>query len=325
MLGRIIIIGIVGCVLGLFSAVHAEEAQDFSDALTEILEDEALSLTEAKLRIDALVDPDINIAATRAKIRHLADNALRLAGTGATDGEKVLALKQLIYQPGLWNFMSPFSYDFDNPQGRRAQHKTLAYYLDTRKGNCVSMPLLFLAVADEMGVEMNISPAPQHVFLQFDNPDTGTVQHLEATSGADPQRIVWQRQVLPMTDKAIETGMYMKRLSRREMIAGMAETLLQDLAAKGNQRERFEVAQLMVREFPQFDVALLHTINASRALIREEIVSQYPTPADIPDDAQADFDTWALADAETQQRLFELGWCPKGKIEDGECTISFDR
>ncbi len=307
--------------LNIITFARADERPDYSDALNALLADKSISLTDAKLAIDALVDPDMNREEVKHYISGMAVHANLLAGPGASAAERVLALKKLIYKPGPWNRQNPFGYDFDNPQGRLAKNKTLESYISSRKGNCVSMPLLFLAVADEMGVKLNITTAPQHMFIQFENPDTGEVQHLETTSGADPQRLVWQRKVLPMTDRAIESGMYMKRLTRNEMIAVMAETLLQDLQARDDQPERFEVADIILREFPQNDVGLLHKMLSTRLMIQREIVSKYPDPASIPENMQAQFDLWARASYEAGQSLVQLGWRPKGQIDNENFTL----
>ncbi len=244
-----------------------------------------------------------------------------MAGSNANAAEKVIALKTLIYKPGQWNEGQPFGYDFDNPQGRFAKNKTLETYIESRKGNCVNMPLLFLAVADEIGVKLNITTAPQHMFIQFENPETGEVQHLETTSGADPQRLIWQRKVLPMTDRAIESGMYMKRLSRNQMIAVMAETLLQALTEQDDQTERLEVAEIILQEFPQFDVGLLHKMISARLLIQREIVPNYLDPVSMPEEARAKFDRLARADYEASQSLVQLGWRPKGQIDNESFTL----
>ena len=296
----------------------ATDRADYSETLEALLDDDDLSLTDVKLTIDGLVQPDMDREGVKTAISTMARQALMLAGADASADQKVIALKTLIYKPGPWNDERPFGYDFDDPQGRVATSKTLASYIDLRKGNCVTMPMLFLAVADEMGVALNITTAPQHLFIQFENPRTGEVQHLETTSGADPQRLSWQRKILPMTDRAVETGMYMKRLDRREMIVVIAETLLQDLDERDDQAERFEVAQIIVREYPQSDVGLLHLSNAAKRLIQREVVSKYPDPREIPDDVMAVFDRWARADYGAEQALRYYGWKPKGEIDNSK-------
>ena len=289
------------------------EDQDPSGTLSALLgpQESKIDLTLSKLIVDSLVDKDAEIDNIRGKIDVLAETAQELVGPDASDADKVAALRSVIYTPGPWNAQSAFDYDFDNPNGRDAEDQTLAQYLETKRGNCVNMPILFLAVAEQMDIEMNITTAPQHVFLQFENDETSELQHLEATSGAWPQRIVWQRQVLPMTDRAIESGMYMKRLTPREQVSVMGEILLHKLQQKGDQKERVEVAEVMLDVFPQNDIALLHAQDAYARLIASEYEAKYPSIEAIPDDKREQFDHWSERFYETRTSLDTLGWQPR--------------
>jgi len=269
---------------------------------------EEIDLAWSKLVIDHVVDPEVDVNATLAKLDLLATVAAAHAGANADAPQKVAALRDVIYKAGPWNVGKPFAYDFDDPNGMQASHKTLDWYLKTKRGNCVNMPVLFLAVSERMGVEMNITTAPRHVFLQFDNSANGKVEHLEATSGAQPQRIVWQRTVLPMTDRAIESGMYMKRLSKRQQVAAMAEILLHRLVEADDQAERIEVAELMLKEFPELDVALMHLADAYRIQISRRFAANYPTEESMPLSERLVFEEWANAHDMAVDRLVSLGW-----------------
>ncbi len=46
--------------LNVITWAQAKDRPDYSDALTRLLQDESISLTDAKLTIDALVDPDMD-------------------------------------------------------------------------------------------------------------------------------------------------------------------------------------------------------------------------------------------------------------------------
>lgn len=283
------------------------DASEIVEALLSIPEEE-IDLTWSKLVFDHAVDPSVDIDATLERLDALATKAKELAGLKANAPRKVAALRTVIYKPGPWNGNTPFDYDFDDPNGILATHKTLAWYLQTKRGNCVNMPILFLAVSERMGVTMNITTAPRHVFLQFANSDTGKIEHLEATSGAQPQRIVWQRQVLPMTDRAIESGMYMKRLSKRQQVAVMAEILLHHLGELDEQAERIEVAELILKEFPELDVALLNLADAYRLQIQKRFASVYPTTDSMPLTERVVFEQWASAHDKAVDLLAYLGW-----------------
>ena len=288
------------------------ESGDPSDTLQVLLSvpEEEIDLGWSKLSIDTLIDEDANVSSNLAAIEAIASILLTQIGAGASSAERVAALRTYIYKSGEWNGFEPYSYDFTDPSGMLASHKSLHRYLATRRGNCINMPMLFLAIGERMGVTMNITTAPGHVFIQFENPDTGIVEHLETTSGAQPQRIVWQREILPMTDTAIEAGMYMKRLTKRQQVTVMGEALLQMSHERGDHRERIELAELILSHFPECDVALLHIVDASRSLIMEKIVPLYRHPGEMPPDILAKFEAWAFSHDHAVSALDRLGWQP---------------
>lgn len=287
-------------------------SRDYSDTLKILLEapESDVDLAWSKLVIDNLIDPEANIDSVTNEINQIATQAILIAGSGATDQDKLSALRQVIYKPGEWNGNEPFSYDFDNPNGRLAKNKTISEYLGTRRGNCVSMPILFLVVGEKLGLELNLTTAPRHAFVQFMDRESGKVIHLEPTSGALPQRISWQRKVLPMTDRSIESGMYMQRLSKRKQIAAMAESLLQSLREKGDFEEMLEVTALILDVFPENDIALLNAADASRRLIQIKILPHYHDPNLMPLEVRNQFDSWAFTHDSSLDRLQFLGWEP---------------
>jgi len=65
----------------------------------------------------------------------------------------------------------------------------LQRYLTTRRGNCITMPILFLALGQRLGLTMTLAEAPLHVFVKYTD-DDGAVWNLEATSGGGVTRDV---------------------------------------------------------------------------------------------------------------------------------------
>jgi regulator of sirC expression with transglutaminase-like and TPR domain len=172
--------------------------------------DADLDYAEAKLALDLLVDPWLNTDAARAELDRLTDAALRLAGPGAHPGQKLAALRGLIYEPGPWNEERPFAYDQSDPDGTFIPNKMLANYLARRVGNCVSMPVLFLILAERIGLDMALAAAPFHIFVRHCMPD-GRIINLETTSGAHPARDEWYHQLAPMSDRALASGIICAR------------------------------------------------------------------------------------------------------------------
>src|SRR6185295_18483907 len=107
-----------------------------------------------------------------------------------------------IYEVGAWNYGRAFGYDHADPFGRILANRLLFTYLRTRQGNCISMPTLFLIVADRMGLNVHLATAPLHMFVRYTDPQ-GADHNLETTSGGHEARDALYRQNFPMTDRAI--------------------------------------------------------------------------------------------------------------------------
>ena len=60
-----------------------------------------------------------------------------------SDQAKVMITQLVLYEWG-WDDRGPISYDLNDPYGLRIENRLLSRLLETRKGNCVSMPLLFM-------------------------------------------------------------------------------------------------------------------------------------------------------------------------------------
>jgi hypothetical protein len=89
------------------------------------------------------------------------------------------------------------------------------------------------------GPELGALDRATHIFLRYSD-EAGREINLEATSGALPARTAWYHQNLPMTDRAIESGLYMRTLTRREAVAHMASTVVDFLMSEAVTRRRLK-------------------------------------------------------------------------------------
>ena len=285
-----------------------KDASDLVRSLVSVPESE-IDLLRSALMIDHYVDPTVDIEKNYRQIQTIAEKLEELVGEDASDIDKISAIRTLIYKSGPWNSNEPFSYDFDNPQGRLAKHKTLNYYLTTRRGNCVSMPMLFLMLAEQLGVEMSLITAPQHLLIQYKDAKTGKLVNLETTSGANPSRPEWLRTQRPFTDRAVQSGMYLKPLTKKQMVAVMASTILQQLYGEDKDwQEDIEVAIEIIDHYPEMDVPQIHIALSAYNLIQENYRSKYQTPAEMPSDVYEKYmDLQYLLDV-ANGRLKSLGY-----------------
>jgi len=281
------------------------------DAVAAILDrpDAALDYTEAKLGFDEIVDPAFGATATAAELAHWARAALDMACPSSDSGAKLRALRILIYEPGPWNDCRPFAYDHDDPEGTKIENKLIANYLRTRRGNCVSMPILFLILGEALGLNVALATAPLHIFVRHRD-EAGRTVNLETTSGALPARDLWYRQNMPMTDLALQSGIYMRSLGRREGVAMMAGVVLEHLLRHGYFAEAEAVGATILRHSPHDTYAMVKRGTACAEMIEREYGTKYRSPFLIPPFLRP---RYAFL-AETNRRCFAtaeaLGWEP---------------
>lgn len=243
--------------------------------------DERLDYAEAKLAFDAIVDPAQEGEAITAELERMANTARLLAGPGASGDARLAALRTLIYAAGPWNDHRPFDYDHSNQRGADVRVKLISNYLATRRGDCVSMPVLFLILADKLGLDMALSTVPLHYFLRYRD-DCGRLVNLETTSGALPARDAWIRQTRPMSDRAVANGLYMRALTRRECVAAMAHAVIQHLNDERQYDETITVADVILEHYPRDAHALANKGNAYSKILRNEFLDRYGTSFLIP-------------------------------------------
>lgn len=271
--------------------------------------DSKLDYARAKLAFDTLIDPSCNVEAVLAQLDDMANLAGRMCGSHACSGTKLAAIRRLIYESGPWNGHRPFAYDHSDPDGTSIPNKLLHVYLAMRRGNCVSMPVLFLILAERMGLDVALASAPCHILLRYRMPE-GRIVNLEATSGAHPARLLWYRKNFPMSDRALESGLYMRSLTRREGAALMATTVLEHLMAENRLAEAIAVARAILDADPRAGQVLVAQASAYGALLHAEFGEKHPDPHLVPEPLRLR----RLMLIERNNSLFQaaerLGWEP---------------
>jgi regulator of sirC expression with transglutaminase-like and TPR domain len=270
--------------------------------------DNALDLAKAKLTFDKLVDQSINIDRTLHQIDQMAQVVKTMAGPSPTTIQKLTAVRRFIYVDGDWNGYRPFQYDMSDPLGKKIVDKLLPTYIETRRGNCVSMPILFIILANRLGVHVTASTAPFHVFAKFVDDRTGKTWNLETTSGALPARDAWVRQNFPMTDLAIKNGVYLKTLTKKETVAIMAEVLLEHDMSEGRWQDVIDTADVILNYYPHSVTAILDHGTAAAMLMDTEFKRKYPTLNDVPAELLPRYILLDNQNHEDFARAEALGW-----------------
>ncbi|MDC6170496.1 transglutaminase family protein [Paucibacter sp. XJ19-41] len=272
--------------------------------------DADIDLARAKLMIDRMIDSSTDLERTQVQLDGMVRELRSMLPAGASKRLTMDALRFHMYKASPWNGNRPFTYDLDDPLGTNVRNKLLTTYLATRKGNCVSMPLLFIILGQKLGIDVTAAAAPNHLFVKYRD-DKGKLFNLETTSSAGFTRDEWMRQQFPMTDEAIASGIYMRPLTKKETVIVMVSTLLEFYDTQGLQDQRIAMAKLALEHSSKDVSLLLHEHQAYFAKWKQDFTSKYPTPNDIPTEKRALFSMYEERMNTLLHQAYALGWRPR--------------
>jgi regulator of sirC expression with transglutaminase-like and TPR domain len=278
--------------------------------------EQEIDLARAKLTVDKLIDPTVDIEADLERIGAMVTKIKAMPGFGGSQTTKLQALRRYIYEPGEWNGFQPYQYDLDDPLGTTISHKLLPHYLASKKGNCVTMPFLFIILGQRLGIDVTASTAPTHVFVKAKDEATGTWYNLEATSGASPARDIWLRQQLPMTDQAVANGVYLHPLTKKETVALMAGTLTEYYVDQHEFEKVITVSDLILEYYPKDVSVMIRKANAYYDLLSKYYAKKYRSPEDIPARARGHYHYLSYNNRYWAAKAIELGWREFSAEED---------
>jgi hypothetical protein len=119
----------------------------------------------------------------------------------------------------------PIKYDFTDIRGEIDYRKMfVSKLLATGTGQCHSMPLLYLLIAEHLGAKANLSLSPQHSFVQFPD-NNGALVNFETTNGNLVSN-TWMVESGFITTEALQHKIYLDTLSQRQLYAQMLSDLL---------------------------------------------------------------------------------------------------
>lgn len=276
------------------SAQHGRPAYEANiKAVRAILEqpETQMDLASIKLTIDQMVDPATDKAAMLVQLSAMASEIKSSLPAGASNLVKFKALRDYLYRPSPLSGRKPFLYNFEDDRDPRA--KLLSVYLATRRGNCVSMPLLFVILGQKLDIPVTITTAPAHLYVKFRG-DNGNWYGVETTSGGGWADDDWQRTQFPnMTHTAVSNGIYMQPLSKKQTAAVIAELLLENYESHRSieaEEARIKLALLLLDHYPKNIAAMAHAYFGYLGLRQRLFVEKYPLPSDIPIDLRPRFE-----------------------------------
>ena len=158
----------------------------------------------------------------------------------------------------------PLKYDFNDFFGAKNYSKLfVTKLLETKSGQCHSLPLLYLILAKELNVDAYLAIAPNHSYVKY--PIGSNIYSFECTS-AQKVSDSWMVASGYISSMAIKNGIYLAPLTQKETIA----QCLDDLCSEYQSQFGFDdfvllQSQLSIRHYPMGISAMLNISNCVTA------------------------------------------------------------
>lgn len=212
-------------------------------ALSNLSEDK-IDIGEAALILAKEIFPELDIQEYSVKIDTIVSDVKALTRGNTNPDYRIRALNTHLYK------VFGMRYDLNDPYVTKIENRYISGILDNKKGSCVTMPLLYLAVSQRLGYPVYPVAAPQHIFLRYVDP-TLKMQNIEATGGggfsSDDEYIA----SLQISFLSIAKGSYLRTLSYREYLGLLIEQNGIYWGQNGNNEKAIEYLELAISLNPR--------------------------------------------------------------------------
>lgn len=168
------------------------------------------------------------------------------------------ALFEYFTKPNPMNGHKAFSYDFNDFAGKKDfRNLFISKVMSTHTGQCVSLPLYYKILCDELGGQSSLALAPSHMYVKHISED-GKWVNIELTNGHFV-RDDWMIQTNNITTEAIRNGIFLTALTNTENIAFLILHLGKAYQQKFNSWDYFPLrcAEEVLKILPNFCEALV--------------------------------------------------------------------
>jgi hypothetical protein len=260
------------------------------------LNPDSFSLTRATYAVEnAYFDGKLPYDRYMGAIQMRADEVRKLLKREQLSTKNNLALNygiQRLYQKPITYYDSrrkrmvtikPFKYDLYDFDGKKDYTKLLtAKLLSTDSGQCLSMPKVYLMIAEQLGAKAWLSLSPQHSFIKFSD-GQGRMLNFETTNG-NLVSSSFLAQCGYITSQAVKNRAYLDTLSQRRLYA---VTLFDLLWGYLNKFEYDDFAETVKNKILQLDSnnlpCLMLDANVKWRIALNKIrAAGKPKPADLP-------------------------------------------
>ena len=167
--------------------------------------------------------PDVKIESFLYVFRYMADRFNYFFGHYTDPDQRVRALNTFLYRKGAWNDSITFGYDDDDLHVTKLSNKFINGYLATKKGSCITLPMMYVVLAERLGFPIYASRLPYHFFVRYisETEISNFQENIEATNGGSYVPDKEYRKTFLVPEKPVKNGVYLRTLSKKEYIASL--------------------------------------------------------------------------------------------------------
>jgi regulator of sirC expression with transglutaminase-like and TPR domain len=231
----------------LSSSIVRSEIQQDTLAVDDMVatHEDNLDIGIACLTLAKEVYPHLKVEAFSRMLDCMADRIL-LLNKGNTDPvARIGLLNTYFFRPGWWNDSIVFTYDLDDLDVARKDNRYLNGILASRKGSCVTMSMLYLAVADRLHWPIVPVRAAKHIFCRY-LADGFDENNIEPTCGGGYLTNEQYIEQGGIPEKGIRNGAYLRPLTKKEYLATLLSNHALELLGIGKSEKARQYLELSI-------------------------------------------------------------------------------
>ena len=175
------------------------------------LSESEIDLARVAMEMAQDILPELNIKEYLKKIDKMVKD-VKILTKGNSDPEyRIRALNTYLYKN------KGIEFDLSDPLGKNIYNRLIIGPIDNKKGNCVSLPLLYAVIAQRLGYPVHFVSVPHHLFLRYVDPSLKR-QNIETTSGGSYATNSSYIRKFKISKKSIRKGLYMRTMTNREVL-----------------------------------------------------------------------------------------------------------
>jgi regulator of sirC expression with transglutaminase-like and TPR domain len=273
-------ISVVLLILVFVSISFAQEKYE-GQTIEQILElpEEEINIGIATLVLAKEFQPNIDVNNFLHIFDYMSDRFNYFFGKYADPDSQIRALNTYLYQKGYWNDGITFGYDDEDLHVTKLSNKLINGYIATKKGSCITMPMLYLILGERLGWPLYAVRSARHYFVRYipKGISTNFQANIETTNGggyfSDDEYI----KSVNIPNNAIENGVYLRTLTKKEYIASLLITNANEYLYQGDVEKAKRYYETSLKYDPTLSISywnygLIHLAEARQ--LEEKMYSE---------------------------------------------------